>query len=143
VGSTPSELLLKDGLGSAPHTPPLLHTTSTSHGHNHLSCIQRRTRTPVYHLSRPGRAIRALRRLHLSLLPPPMVRPPTPFSLTPHRLMLTRLFCFAGLTSPSLYEPCFSPFAMAPFPYSFFAIGICARRAASRRGNRLQAVSPS
>ena len=28
-------------------------------------------------------------------------------------------------------------------PLQFFAIGICARRAASRRGNRLQAVSPS
>jgi hypothetical protein len=50
--------LIKDR--SAPPRAPFTltpHTTPTGHGHNHLSRIQWRTRTPSYHLSRPRGAL--------------------------------------------------------------------------------------
>ena len=80
----------------------------TDNGYNHLSRLQRRARAPSHHLSRRERAFGALRRLHLSLLSPPMVRPRF-ISLTPHCPRLTRPSvrpsCHpSGLTFPSLYE---------------------------------------
>src|SRR5712691_958584 len=60
---------------STPLSLSRLTRPTTPNGYNHLSRLQRRARSPSHHLSRPERAVRALRRLYLSLLSSPMVCP--------------------------------------------------------------------
>jgi hypothetical protein len=109
----------------------------SSNGYNHLSSIQWRARTPPYHLSRSRRAVRAIRRLYLSLLSSPMVRiflsviPQLSPQLTPRSVQ----------ASPFL--PCTRKH-ICRFPHCRFMIrrflGICPRCSASRGCHSMQAV---
>ena len=124
---------------SGPHFDSLtiLHTTSTLHEHNHIPRLQRRARTPSYHLSRSERAIRAICRLHVPVLSPPMVC----LVILDYPASRNADLSFPHQAPPLLPRTSSLPFYATCAPvFTVIHLGIRTGRPASRRGYSLQAV---